>query len=117
MPLSTESDLARVAQHDCFLTLGRVRVSESEEVLFLYGLVVATAITGLLHWPVWAAVVGGTAIGLVNIAEETKLRARFASIGANDVLTTAHLASLATGWLAGLAAWALGRFSVWAFWP
>ena len=84
--------------------------------MLLYGFVLATAVAGLFHCPVWAAIFGGTAIGLIQIAEEGKLRARFAALGPSDVLTTAHLASLATGWAAGLAAWALGRFSLWAYW-
>ena len=95
---------------------GPVRVSESEGTLLLYVFAFATAVAGLLQWPLWIALVGGTAIALVNIAEEAKLRPRFATVGASDVLTTAHLACLATGWFGGLAAWALGRFSWWAYW-
>jgi hypothetical protein len=96
--------------------IAAVRVSESERALLLYVLAVATAIAGLLQWPLWTALIGGTAIALVHIVEEAKLRTRFAAVGASDVLTAAHLASLAMGWLAGLAAWALGRFCWWAYW-
>ena len=94
----------------------RVRVSESEGTLLLYVFAFATAVAGLLQMPLWTALIGGTAIALVNIAEETRLRTRFAAVGATDVLTTAHLACLATGWIGGTAAWALGRFSYWAYW-
>jgi hypothetical protein len=93
-----------------------VRVGESESTLLLYFFCIATACAGLLQYPVWTALIGGTAIAAVSIAEQAKLRARFAQVGASDVLTTAHLACLATGWVAGVASWALGRFSWWAYW-
>ena len=84
--------------------------------MLLYLLVLATAAAGLAQWPVWTALVGGTAIGLVNIGEQSKLRPRFAAVDAGEVLTTAHLACLAIGWIGGLVAWAVGRFSWWAYW-
>jgi hypothetical protein len=93
-----------------------VRVSESEGALLLYVFSIATACAGLLQYPIWTALVGGTAIAAVSIAEQVKLRPRFATVDARDVLTTAHLACLATGWLAGIASWGLGRFSWWAYW-
>src|SRR5262249_47091810 len=93
-----------------------VRVSESEGTLLLYIFSIATACAGLLNLPVWTALIGGTAIAGVSIVEQAKLRTRFAAIVASDVLTTAHLASLAMGWIAGIACWALGRFSLWAYW-
>ena len=96
--------------------IGSVRVSESEGTLLLYIFSIATACAGLLQWPVWTALIGGTAIAAVSFAEQAKLRPRFAAVDASNVLTTAHLACLATGWLAGLAAWGLGRFSWWAYW-
>jgi hypothetical protein len=82
----------------------------------LYVFAFATAVAGVLQYPLWIAIIGGSAIALVNIAEEVKLRARFAAIGGSDVLNAAHFASLATGWIGGLAAWALGRLCWWAFW-
>lgn len=97
--------------------IGNVRVGgSSESTLLLYIFCIATACAGLLQYPVWTALIGGTAIAAVNIAEQTKLRTRFAEVGASDVLTTAHLACLATGWVAGVASWGLGRFSWWAYW-
>jgi hypothetical protein len=94
----------------------RVRVSESEGNLILYIFSIATACAGLLNWPLWTALIGGTAIAGISILEQSRLRARFAEIEASDVLTTAHLATLAMGWAAGVACWALGRFSLWAYW-
>ena len=84
--------------------------------MLLYVFCFATACAGLLQWPAWTALIGGSVIAAVSIAEQAKLRARFAAIGAGDVLMTAHLACLATGWLAGIACWGLGRFSWWAYW-
>jgi hypothetical protein len=99
-----------------FSDTGHVRVSESEGTVLLYVFAFATAVAGLLQYPLWVALIGGSAIALVNIAEEAKLRARFAAIGASDVLITAHLASFAIGWAGGLAAWGVGRLCWWAFW-
>lgn len=84
--------------------------------MLLYIFCIATACAGLLQWPIWTALIGGTAIAAVSIAEQAKLHTRFAAVGAGDVLATAHLASLASGWLAGIASWGLGRFSWWAYW-
>jgi hypothetical protein len=93
-----------------------VRVSESEGSLLLYILSIATASAGLLNLPIWTALIGGTAIAAASLAEQARLRTRFATINAFDVLTTARLATLAMGWIAGIACWALGRFSLWAYW-
>jgi len=93
-----------------------VRVSESEGSLLLYIFSIATACAGLLNLPAWTALIGGTAIAAVSIAEQAKLRTRFAAIDASEVLTTAHLATITIGWIAGIACWALGRFSLWAYW-
>ena len=93
-----------------------MRVGESGTALLLYIFCIATACAGLLDLPIWTALVGGTAIAVLSIVEQTKLRARFAAVDATDVLTTAHFASLAIGWLAGIASWGLGRFSLWAYW-
>jgi hypothetical protein len=93
-----------------------VRVSESEGLLLLYVLALATACAGLLQWPFWTALIGGTAIAAVNIAEQEKLRVRFSAANAGEILTTAHLACVAIGWLGGAASWAVGRVSRWAYW-
>src|SRR5262245_20073002 len=94
----------------------RVRVGESEGTLLLYIFCTMTACAGLLQWPIWTALIGGTAIAAVNIVDQSKLHTRFAVVDATDVLMTAHFASLAIGWLAGLLSWGLGRFSWWAYW-
>jgi hypothetical protein len=94
----------------------QVRVGESEGNLLLYIFCLGTACAGLLQWPIWTALIGGTAIAAVSAAEQAKLHTRFAAIGAGNVLASAHLASLAIGWLAGIASWGLGRFSWWAYW-
>ena|SRR5690349_6986089 len=93
-----------------------VRVGESEGNLLLYIFCLGTACAALLQWPIWTALIGGTAIAAVSAIEQAKLRTRFAAIGAGNLLATAQLASLATGWLAGIASWGLGRFSWWAYW-
>jgi hypothetical protein len=93
-----------------------VRVSDSEDSLLLYIFSTATACAGLFNLSLWTALIGGSAIAAVSIAEQAKLRTRFAAIDASEVLTTAHVAALAMGWIAGIACWALGRFSLWPYW-
>jgi len=50
-----------------------VRVSESEGSVLLYIFSIATACAGLLNLPMWTALIGGTGIAAVSIAEQTKL--------------------------------------------
>ena len=105
-----------LAQREFLLTVHHVRVSESEGSLLLYIFSIATACAGLLDLPIWTALIGGAAIAAVSIAEQAKLRTSFAAIDAAEVLTTANLSTLAMGWIAGIACWAVGRFSLWAYW-
>ena len=96
---------------------GGVRVSKRRSPLIgHYIIMFVTAFGALFGAPFWAALLGGTVLALIEVVEQDKLRSRFAAIGASDVLATAHLSALAVGWLAGTAAWCLGRFSLWAFW-
>ncbi len=74
-----------------------------------YAIVVSTALLALAGAPWWSALVGGCALSLISIWEQEKLRARFAAVGASDMLTVSALASLATACMATSAAFALGR--------
>ncbi len=76
--------------------------------MLAYLTIVATAFASLLGAPWWVALIGGTVLASMSIFEQQKLRTRFAAVGANDMLAMAGLASLANGWMAGAAAWALG---------
>lgn len=116
LPLSPTTGGQGLCSASTIPTLAFVRVSESEGPVLLYILAIATACAGLLQWPIWSALIGGTAIAAVNIAEQERLRVRFAAVGASEILTAAHLVSLAIGWLGGSAAWLVGRLSWWAYW-
>jgi hypothetical protein len=76
--------------------------------MLAYCTIVATSIAGYLgfSWP--AFLCGGGMLALISILEQRKLRARFAAIGATDMLAMAGFASLGYSVLAAVAAYGLG---------
>ena len=74
-----------------------------------YSTIVFTAFAGLVSAPWWFAVISGCALSLIGIWEQQKLRARFAAVGASEMLTASALASLATACITTGAAYILGR--------
>jgi hypothetical protein len=77
--------------------------------MLTYAALVLTSFAAVAGAPWWFALATGTVISLVSIWDQQKLRARFAAVGASDVLATSALASLATGCIGALAAFVLGR--------
>lgn len=77
--------------------------------MIIYAALVLTSLSAMLGAPWWVALVSGTAISLLSIGEYQKLRARFAAVGATDMLTTSALAGFATACISAVAAFALGR--------
>jgi hypothetical protein len=77
--------------------------------MLTYFALVLTSLAAVIGSPWWVALGAGAAISLVSIWEQQKLRARFAAVGATDVLTTSALAALATGCIGALGAFMIGR--------
>lgn len=73
-----------------------------------YSIIVSTAFAGVAAAPWWFVVISGCALSLVSIWEQQKLRARFAAVGASEVLTASALASLATACITAGIAYVLG---------
>jgi hypothetical protein len=82
--------------------------------LLAYGCIIIVATTGYFNGTFWSVLVGGLALALTSIIEQQKLRARFAAVGATDVLAFAGLASLANACLTAGAAYIMGRTIGWA---
>ena len=68
----------------------------------------ASACAGLLNAPVWTFLICGSGLALIAIWDQQKLRTRFAAVGASEVLSSAHLASLADACVVSAAAWGVG---------
>ena len=82
--------------------------------LFSLAIVIAAAISGVVGLPFWTAMVGGCGLALIATRQQHKLRPRYASVGAADMLMTAHAASLLNALLTTLAAWGVGLVLRWA---
>jgi hypothetical protein len=76
--------------------------------------IISVATIGYFNGTPWSIVFAALALALMSIAEQQKLRARFAAVGATDVLTLAGLASLVNACLAAGAAYIMGRVIGWA---
>jgi hypothetical protein len=70
--------------------------------------VVGSALAGLLGLPFWAFLAAGSALSLISIWEQEKLRPRFAALGSTNMLTMAHLASVTDSCLVAASAWGVG---------
>jgi hypothetical protein len=79
-----------------------------------YTSIVATMTLSYLGMPWWTALFGAAVLASISIAEQQKLRPRFAAVGATDVLLMGALASLANALLAAGGAFAMGRLIGWA---
>jgi hypothetical protein len=80
--------------------------------MLAYLILCCTALCAVLGAPWWAALVGGSLLALHSIFGQQKIRARYTTVDASDILPITHLASVGTGWLAGGAAWLLGKATV-----
>jgi hypothetical protein len=85
---------------------------DSEAAVLAYAILCCTALCAVLGAPWWAALVGGSLLALQSIVGQRRLRVREGTIDAVDVLAVTQLASLAAGWIAGAAAWLLGKATV-----
>jgi hypothetical protein len=83
-------------------------MQDRAHVIFAMCLLLAATVSGLAGGPIWTSIPIGIGLALVPLLEQRKLHARFESVGATDVLTTAHLASIANGCIAAIAAWGVG---------
>jgi hypothetical protein len=72
------------------------------------GITLASACAGLVNAPIWTFLLCGSGLALIAIWEQQKLRSRFGDLGAGDVLSMAHLASVADGCIVAAAAWGVG---------
>jgi len=70
--------------------------------------VAGSVLAGLAGMSAWSFLIGGLCLTFVALWDQEKLRPRFASVGATNVLATANLASVADGFLVSGAAWCLG---------
>jgi hypothetical protein len=78
-------------------------------LLFLtYALVLGSALAGFVGAPFWTFVVGGACLSMIPIWEQEKLRSRFTSLRATNVLGMSHLASIVDSCIVSAAAWAIG---------
>jgi hypothetical protein len=71
-------------------------------------LVLASVIVGLVGLPVWLSVLCGLSLSLIAIRDQERLRPRFVSVRATNLVTTANMASLAESCLVTGVAWCLG---------
>ncbi len=81
--------------------------------MIAYICIVLSAALGYLNGPWWTALFVGLAIALLGIAEQQKLRARFAAVGATEVLMAASLASVANALVTVGGAFVMGRLVRW----
>jgi hypothetical protein len=72
------------------------------------GLVLCSALAGLLGAPFWSFLLAGSGLALTAVWEQRMLRVRFAIVGANEILVVAHLASIANACFTAAAAWGVG---------
>ena len=72
------------------------------------GLVLCSALAGLLAAPFWSFLLAGSGLALTAIWEQRMLRVRFATVGASEMLAMAHLASIANACFTAGAAWGVG---------
>lgn len=83
--------------------------------MIAYICIVASAAVGYFNGPWWTALLAGLALALLSVAEQQKLRARFATVGATEVLMVAGLATLANAFLTMGGAYVMGRLIRWLF--
>jgi hypothetical protein len=87
-------------------------MNDSEADMLAYLILCCTALCAVLGAPWWAALVGGSLLALQSIFSQQRMRTRYVTADAFDILPITHLASVATGWLAGGVAWLLGKATV-----
>lgn len=78
------------------------------KIAFAAGLVATSAIAGVAGAPIWMSLLAGLGLSSISISEQRKLRVRFAGVGASDLLTASHVASIANSCLTTGAAWCVG---------
>jgi hypothetical protein len=81
--------------------------------LLNYVCIITIAAIGYFGGTPWSILVGGLGLALTSLAQQQRLRPRFAAVGATDVLALAGLASFANACLAAGGAYILGRVVGW----
>jgi hypothetical protein len=83
--------------------------------LAAYTFIIVSAAVGYFNGPWWTALPCGMALASLSIAEQQKLRSRFAAVGSSEVLMVAGLAGFANALLIAGGAHVMGRAVSWIF--
>ncbi len=83
--------------------------------MLAYFCIVLSAAIGYFSGPWWLSLLPGLVLAIFGIAEQQRLRPRFAAVQATEVLMISGAASLLNGLLTAGASYIMGRAVGWLF--